>query len=147
MATIQSTFYTGVARPVFGNNFRSGSPIIFRHTHVFTTAVLAADVLELFTVPAYAQIARFRAITANVGAITATGIGLMTGTPGDTSAVRTVGTELIAAGVLNTTLESTLLQLETLGKIGDSPVSIGLDPAADITAAANKTITFEVTLF
>lgn len=147
MATYQTTLFTGVARPVFGNNFRAGSPIILRHTHVFTQTVLAADVLELFTLPAYARVAKFEIISANVGAITATGIGLMTGTPGDTVNARTVGTELIAAGVLNTTLTSTLLQLATLGKIGDSPVSIGLDPAADITAAANKTITFDVHLF
>lgn len=146
MATIQTKLFTGVARPVFGNNFRSGSPIIFRHTHVFTTAVLAADVLELFTVPAYAQFARFRAITANVGAIAGV-IGKMTGTPGDAVTARTVTDDLFASANLNGAIESTLLQLETLGKNGDAPYSIGLDPAADITAAANKTITFEVTLF
>lgn len=146
MATIQSTFYTGNARPVFGNNFRSGSPIIFRHTHVFTTAVLAADVLELFTVPAWAQFARFRALTANVGAINAI-IGKMTGTPGDAVTARTVTDDLFASAALNTAIESTLLQLATLGKNGDTPYSIGLDPASDITAAANKTLTFEVTLF
>lgn len=146
MATIQTRFFTGQGRPVLGNQFRSGSPIMIRHTHTFTTTVLAADVLELFEVPPYARLFSFRCITANVGAVNAV-IGVMTGTPGDVVAVRTVNDALIATAALNTSLTSTLLQLETLGKNGDSPYSIGLDPAGDITAAANKTITFEAVLF
>lgn len=146
MATKQTLFYTGNARPVFGNNFRSGSPIAFRHTHTFLAAVLSTDVLELFTLPAYAQINRFEMISANVGLINVN-VGLMTGTPGDAVTARTAGSELISAAAANTTLLSTLLQRTTFGKVGDSPVSVGLTPAADITAAANKTITFEVEIF
>ncbi len=146
MATKQTLFFTGVGRPVFGNNFRSGSPIVFRHTHTFLAAVLTTDVLEMFMVPAYAQIKRFEMISANIGAINAN-VGIMTGTPGDTAAVRTAGAELVSATALNTTILTTLAQRAAFGKIGDSPVSIGLTPASDITAAANKTITFEVELF
>ena len=148
MAIIQSSFFTGVGRPVIPNSDRAGDAIIFRMTHTFLLPVTTADILELFPVPQFESIHHLRVLTANVGAINGT-FALMAGTPGDTvQANRTLSaTPLINAGALNTSLDAAFADLIAVGRIGDSPVSLGMTPATNITAAANKTLTIECVLF
>jgi hypothetical protein len=148
MAIIQTALFTGMGRPGWPpTRFRVGSPIKFVHTHTFAATVESTDILELFEWPAHARFGLFTAITANVGAINVE-IGPMTGTLGDTAGSRAlVANRLITATAANTTMVSTLLQRVTVGKNGDMPLGVGLQPASNITAAANKTITFEVEFY
>lgn len=149
MATKQTTLFTGQGRVLLPNNFRAGSPVKFIHTHSFAAtaggALLSTDILELFTWPQFSRFGLFTMISASVGAINVD-VGVMTGTPGDTVTARTLGALLIDDGAANTTLVSTLLQRNTVGKNGDSPLSIGLVAASDITAGS-KTITFEAEFY
>lgn len=147
MAIIQSTLITGMGRRLIGNGFRSGSPIVLRHTHSFAgAAVTTADILELFEWPAYARFQSFRTVSTGIGGTINVDIGAMTGTLGDTTG-RAMGTPLLVDdGDVNTALTATLATLTAAGKNGDTPLGIGLVPASNITAGA-KTLTFEAVFF
>lgn len=140
MSTKQSAYFKGNARTPVPHPHRKGEVIEYLFTHTFTETVLAGDVLELFPVFPYGRIVGFDWDTENVGAINV-GIGLMTGTPGDATSVRTVGTELASAVAANAVVASKLtglLALAAIPAMGETPVSIGLAPAADITAGSTK---------
>ncbi len=143
MATVLSSLYLGanridIRRPTF-----SGMKMEMILTHTFLAQVATTDILDLFPIPAYAQLTEFEIINANLGALNLA-IGLMTGTPGDTIAARTSGTQLFAAQAAGAQAAVTLANIAALAKIGDLPVSIGVVPSVNITAAANKTLTYRI---
>lgn len=145
MATVQSAYFTGNARTTLPQPHRKGETLTVLFTHTFNTAVTTADVLELVEIPPYAQIVGFEYASANIGAINVD-IGIMSGTPGSTDASRTVGDEIVSAASIGT---AAVVGVATLGAIavnGESKVSIGLQPASNITAAANKTVTIKLTI-
>jgi hypothetical protein len=133
----QSAYFKGNARTPVPVPHRKGEVIEYLFTHTFTEAVAAADILDLFPVFPYGRIVGFDFAAENIGAINLS-IGLMSGNPGSLDSARTVGTQLINAAVSTTPLASTLTQLAALAANGETPVSIGLVPSAEITAAANK---------
>lgn len=139
MSTKQSAYFKGNARTPVPHPHRKGEVIEYLFTHTFSEAVASTDVLELFPVFPYGRIVGFDFDTENVGTI-ALDIGLMSGTPGDAASERTSGDELID-GVnadASSGKETGLAALAALAAMGETPVSIGVKPASNITAAANK---------
>jgi hypothetical protein len=149
MPVIKSRKYVGRQPVDSPTPHRKGETITEIFTHTFTTAVGTADILELMPVFSHGKIVDFEFETANVGAI-ALNIGLMTGAAGaNEPPARTCGSQLIAGVLANAASgrASTLAQMALLQNgVGDRDVSIGLVPAAPITAAANKTITIKLTI-
>jgi hypothetical protein len=148
MALIKSKMFVG-AQPVDSAvPHRSGETITVIYTHTFTAAVTAADILELYPIFAHGKIVGFEFETENVGAINLD-IGLMSGESGSNDAARTSGDELIDGVAANSASgrAATLVKLAALqGGVGDKNVSIGVKPAADITAAANKKLHIKLTI-
>ena len=140
MSTKQSAYFKGNARTPVPHPHRKGEVIEYLFTHTFTETVASTDVLELFPIFPYGRIVGFDFETENVGAINVD-IGLMSGTPGDATSVRTCGAELandVAANGAVAVKLTSLALLAALPANGETAVSIGLVPANDITAAANK---------
>ena len=139
MPTKQSKFFKGMARIPVASAHKAGDAQEYAFTHVFTEAVLTTDVLEIFPVFPNGKIVALDWDTENIGAINLN-MGFLTGTSGDTVAARTCGSELFSAVAANAAVASKLCPLLTLAPLDPSQEvrSIGLVPAADITAAANK---------
>lgn len=143
MATKQTTIFKGMARRELPSAHKAGEAQEVIITHVFNEAVNTTDVLELFALPAGCRFLSFEYAAENIGAINAN-IGFMTGVPGDNVTARTSGTELVSAGSLNTTgAEVTIATLAAIASTSDNR-SIGLVPAANITAASNKKLHLRV---
>jgi hypothetical protein len=136
MATKQSAFFKGNARSNVPVPNKAGVVCEIIVTHTFTEAVAATDVLELVPLGAGNRILSVDISSENVGAINL-GVGFMSGTPGDTDPTRTCGTQLFAAQAANTAAAMTLTNVAGLTVSNDAR-SIGVVPAAEITAAANK---------
>lgn len=143
MATKQSTYFKGNARKELPQPMQAGVACEVIVSHTFTEDVASTDVLELIPFIPFGRILSAEMITENVGAINL-GVGLMTGVPGDTTAVRTCGTQIFAAQAANAVGATTLLAMAGLAKNGDTGVSIGMVPASAITAAANKKLHLRV---
>lgn len=144
MATKQSKFFTGMARTPIPHPVKAGSPCELIFTHVFSEAVADTDVLELVTIPPGCRLTHVDFVSANLGAITFD-LGLMTGTPGDTTATRTCGAEIFDNQAAGTAAAATLANIAAIAAMGDAaPKSVGFVPSAAITAAANKTITLRL---
>lgn len=129
---------------------RSGETLTVIYTHVFTQDVNVGDVLELYPTFAHAKIVGFEFETENIGAINLN-IGLVSGEAGYQDDARTSGAELISAVAANAASgrASTLAQLSAVNAgaaARDKNFSIGLVPAANITAAANKKLHIRLTL-
>jgi len=144
MSTKQSTAFKGNARTPIPTPHKAGDAQTYLFTHVFNEAVLTTDVLELFPVFPNGKIVQFDYATENIGAINLN-IGFLTGTPGDVVSARTCGSEFFAATAANTPSEAALLTLAAVAESADVK-SIGLVPAANITAAANKKIHIRLTI-
>jgi len=142
MATKQSKFYSGNAQIPFPTPHKAGSVIEVIATLDLSAGLLAADVLELIPFHPYAKITSFD-IT-DVGSLIGTTnitIGMMSGNPGDTTSVRTVGTELINAQAAGTAVASTLAQIAAIPRNDGTAKSIGLKVSANVTAGAGKALT------
>lgn len=112
--------------------------------HVFNQSYVAAtDVIELGLLPAETQIIGATVIGAELGATTAN-IGIMTGTPGDTVGVRTVGSQLFAAtNVNNATADATLANCLSVDR-ANTHRAIGATIAANVAAGAAKKLTVKI---
>lgn len=141
MATKQSKFYAGNAQTPFPSPHQAGSVITVIASVDLSAGLLAADVLELFPFHPYAKITNFDIsdIGSLIGATNIT-IGLMSGTPGNTTEVRTVGTELINAQAAGTAVASTLAQIAALHRNDGSAKSLGLKVSANVVAGAGKVL-------
>ena len=142
MATKQSKFYSGNAQTPFPSPHKAGSVITVIATLDLSAGLLAADVVELIPFHPYAKITAFD--LTDVGTLVGTtniSVGMMSGNPGDTTAVRTVGTELINAQAAGAAAESTLAQIAAIPRNDGTAKSIGLKVSANITAGAGKAIT------
>lgn len=139
MSIKQSAYFKGNARTPVPHPHRKGEVMEYIFTHTFDEAVASTDILDLIPVFPYGKVVGFDFDTENVGAINLD-IGLMSGTPGSTDASRTVGAEFIDGVAANAASgkETALSALAALAANGETPVSIGVKPASDITAAANK---------
>ena len=135
----QTNYFRGNARTPVPLPERKGEVMEYLFTHTFNETVNTADILELFPVFAYGRITGFDFATENLGSVDLT-IGLMSGTPGSLDAARTSGSQLINAGAAGTPAATALTALAGLAAIGETPVSIGLVPSANITAGATKRI-------
>lgn len=129
---------------------RAGETLTIIYTHTFTQDVNTADVLEIYPCFAGAHIVGFEFETENVGAINLN-LGIVSGEAGVQDDARTCGNQLIAAVAANAASgrASTLAQLSALdvtANARDKNFSIGLVPAANITAAANKKLHIRLTL-
>lgn len=144
MPTKQSSAFKGNARTPIATSHKAGDAHTYLFTHTFTEAVLTTDVLEIFPIFPNGKVVAIDFATENVGAINV-GIGLMSGVSGDASSVRTCGTEFFAAAAANTPAAAALITLAAVAR-ADDVKSIGLVPAADITAAANKKIHLRITV-
>jgi len=143
MATKQSKFYAGNAQIPFNTPHKAGSVITVVGTLDLSAGLLAADVLELIPFHPYAKIVDFD--ISDVGSLIGTTnitIGMMSGTPGDTAAVRTVGSELINAQAAGTAVASTLAEIAAIPRNDGSAKSIGLKVSANVTAGAGKALHF-----
>lgn len=148
MPIVKSKKYVGMQVVDSPIPHRKGETITEIFTHTFTQAVGTGDILELFPVFAGGKIVDFEFETANIGAINLN-IGLMTGQAGSNDGGRVCGAELISAVAANaaTGKAATLAALAALqAGVGQADRSIGLVPASNITAAANKTITIKVVI-
>ena len=133
----QSQYFRGNARTPVPVPDRKGEVIEYLFTHTFSEAVNTADILELFPVFSHGRIVGFDFASENLGAITLD-FGFMSGTPGSLDATRTVDAALLNDAAAGTPAETSLTALAGIAAIGGTPVSIGLVPSANITAAANK---------
>lgn len=148
MSIIKSAKYVGIQPVDSPVPDRKGETITIVFTHTFTKDVTSADILELAPIFAYGKIVDFQFETANIGAINLQ-IGLMTGEAGSNDAGRSCGSQLINGVAANaaTGKSATLAAIAALqDAIGDTDTSIGLVPAATITAASNKTITVKLVI-
>lgn len=141
MATKQSKFYRGNARIPFNSPHKAGSVVTVIATVDLSAGLLAADVMELVPFHPYCRITAFD--ISDVGSLIGTTnitIGLMSGTPGDTTSVRTVGSELINAQAAGTAVASTLAQLAALPANDGDAKALGLKVSANVTAGAGKAL-------
>lgn len=137
MATKQTSYFKGNARTEMPTPLYAGHACEIIISHTFTENVATTDVLEIAPMQPYMRLLGAEVIGENLGAITLD-IGFLTGTPGDTTATRTCGSEIFndqAAGSVGTL---TLLAAAGIAKNGDTAKSIGLVPSAEITAGATK---------
>lgn len=133
----QSNYFRGNARTPVPVPHRKGEAIEYLFTHVFTEDVNTTDILELFPVFPNGRITGFDFASENIGTVNLT-FGLMSGNPGALDNARTSGNQLLNAAAAATPAPATLLSLAAIPKIGETPVSIGLVPSANITAGGNK---------
>jgi hypothetical protein len=139
MATKQSRFYAGNAQVPFATSHKAGSVVTVVASIDLSAGLLAADVMEILPVLPNGRIVAFD--ISDIGSLLGTtniNIGMMTGNPGDTTAVRTVGTELVSAQAAGTIYASTLAQLAAIPRNAGTPVSIGLKVSANVVAGAGK---------
>lgn len=136
MAVKRSRYTSGMSQTPVPVPNKAGVQHAILVTHTFNEAVLAADVLDLVCLGAGTRVVSMRTISENVGAINLK-VGNLTGTPGSTDAARTCGSEFFAAQAANA---EALVPLVTLANLApySADVSIGIQPAADITAGATK---------
>lgn len=141
MATKQSKFYRGNARLPFNSPHKAGSVVTALVSVDLSAGLLAADVLELMPFHPSCRITAFDIsdVGSLLGATNIT-IGVMTGTPGDTTAVRAVGNELINAAPAGTPIASTLAQLAALPANDGDAKSLGLRVSANVAAGAGKAL-------
>ena len=136
MAVKRSRYTSGMSQTPVPVPNKAGVQHTILITHTFTEAVLAADVLDLVSLGAGIRVLGLRMISENVGAINLK-VGNLTGTPGSTDAGRTCGAEFFAAQAANAEALAPLATLANLAPYSGD-VSIGIQPAADITAGATK---------
>lgn len=136
MAVKRSRFTSGMSQTPVPVPNKAGVKHTLLVTHTFTEAVDAVDVLDLVSIGPNTRIVGLRMIGENIGAINLK-VGNLTGTPGSTDAARTCGSEFFAAQAANAEATVPVLTLAGLSPYA-SDVSIGIQPAANITAAANK---------
>lgn len=141
MPTVQSAFYRGNAQTPFNTPHKAGSVITVIATVDLSAGLLAADVMELIPFHPGARITQFE--VTDVGSLIGTTnitIGMMSGTPGDISSVRTVGTELINGLAAGADRATTLAQLAAIPRNGGDARSIGLRVSSNVTAGAGKAL-------
>jgi hypothetical protein len=136
MATFQSSAAKGQAATPSAYQAGIVTTAIFEYT--FTAAyATATDVIELGILPAETQIIGATVIGTGLGATTAD-IGLMTGTPGDTVAERTVGAQLFDdTSVNNATANATLANCLAVPR-SNAHRAIGAKIAANVAAGSAK---------
>ena len=142
MATKQSRFFSGNAQTPFNTPHKAGSVVTVIATVDLSAGLLAADVLELAPVIPYGRITSFDVtdVGSLLGATNIT-IGMMSGTPGDTTSVRTVGTELINAQAAGAAIASSLAQIAAIPRNDGTAKSLGLKVSANVVAGAGKALT------
>lgn len=136
MAVKRSRYTSGMSQTPVPVPNKAGVLHTILVTHTFTEALLAVDVLDLVALGPGIRVVGLRTISENVGAINIK-VGNLTGTPGSTDAGRTCGSEYFSAQAANAEAGVPLVTLAGLAPYA-ADVSIGIQPAADITAAANK---------
>lgn len=142
MATKQSNFYAGNAQVPFNTSHKAGSVVTVMGSIDLSAGLLLTDVMEILPVLPYGRITAFDiADTGNLGTTNLT-IGMMSGNPGDTTAVRTVGTEILASAAAGTAVAATLASLIAIPRNDGTAKSIGLKVSASIAAGAGKKLHF-----
>jgi hypothetical protein len=142
MAIFQSSAAKGQAATPSAYQAGIVTTAIFEYTFTADYAT-ATDVIELGLLPADTQIVGATVIAAGLGATTAD-IGIMTGTPGDTVAARTVGAELFDdTSVNNASANATLANCLAVAR-SNAHRSIGAKVAANVAAGANKKLTVKI---
>lgn len=140
MTVLQSYAGRGLETPPTSRESGERMAGLFSFTFDKLAYNTATDQIELGVLPADAQIIGAHVIGENLGAITAN-VGIMTGTLGDPTVVRTVGTELFAAQSVNNA-EAAATKLACLA-IARSPNhrALGATLSGNVAIAANKKIT------
>lgn len=128
------------------SNYQSGVAVHQVVEYTFNASyVAAADRIELFAIPAGAQLIDVRVIFANIGAVNTT-FGIMSGDFGSTDNARTVGTQLFSAQ----TMANAEVNVNTASCLAVAPDAtrhrgVGMIPATDIAAGGTKKITLVIT--
>lgn len=143
MATKRSRYTAGMGQTPVPVPNKAGEACTIIVSHTFTEDVNSTDVLDLISLGPNTKVVYMRVISENVGAINLK-VGHMTGTPGSPDPARTCGAEYFAAQAANAAGEVPLLTLATLASVGDTPVSIGVQPAANIVAGATKKLHLQI---
>jgi hypothetical protein len=143
MSTKQSKYFKGLGRMPMATPHKAGETTIVMFTHVFTETIATTDILELIPMPVNMKLVAFDYASENIGAINLKA-GLMTGSVGDTTSVRTLGAELFAATPAATPNEAPLLAILGITP-SDTPRAIGIAPDANITAGATKKLHVRMT--
>lgn len=146
MAYRASPFFKGNSRRPMISGMHAGASATVLIAHVFDKdAVDTTDVLELYTIPAGAQIVDMVWITENLPAGNTT-MGIMSGTPGDANDARTGGSDFVNA-VAHPTVNTTVA-LTTLVAVPRSDVdrSLCFKTSANISVAANRKLHVRLTL-
>jgi hypothetical protein len=142
MAIFQSSAAKGQAATPSAYQAGIVTTAIFEYTFTADYAT-ATDVIELGLLPADTQIVGATVIAAGLGATTAD-IGIMTGTPGDTVAARTVGAELFDdTSVNNASANATLANCLAVAR-SNAHRSIGAKVAANVAAGSSKKLTVKI---
>lgn len=136
MATIRSRYTSGMSQTPVPVPNKAGVQHTILVSHTFTEAVNTTDVLDLVSLGSGIRVVGLRMISENVGAINLK-VGNMTGTPGSDDAARTCDAAFFSAQAANAEAAVPLATLAGLTPYA-SDVSIGIQPASAITAAANK---------
>lgn len=138
MALFQSKSARNAASP---NIYQAGTVGVQRLTHSLTANLGSGDVLELACLPAGCVPTRLSLMldTDATGGLTAK-VGFLSGSYGDDSAVRTIGTEFISAGALTSKalVDIPLDVLCGIARDNDRHRGIGIQPSANITMGTKK---------
>lgn len=141
MAFIQTDFakgYRQVAQPPAANSLHTVR--VFLDLSV-TGLVAAADKVELCPLPMHCRIRSATVVPAGIGAGVTADIGIMSGTPGDPDAARTVGDQIFDGVTINATAANSAdADMYALAPVAYDR-SIGMIVSADIAAGAGKSIT------
>lgn len=146
MATKQTNYFKGNARTPQPVSHKAGDSVVILATHTFAEDVATTDVLELIQYPAGMKLVAFEWNTENISTTTLN-FGIMSGAPGDATAVRTCDTALGATAAAGTQGATTLVALQAAANaVSQENRSIGFVPtAASITAGATKRLHIRAT--
>lgn len=93
MSTKQSKAFKGLGRIPQATPHKAGELTAIMFSHTFTDAVTTTDVLELVPMPANMKLVGFDYATENLGVLNLK-IGIMSGTTGNLTETRTLGSEI-----------------------------------------------------
>ena len=134
MAIIKSALTGGNARKNLHAPFTANTSTTILIEHVFTTAVTAADILELAYLPAGCRIMSLDMQTVGTGAVTAD-VGFMSGDVGSPDAARTMDAALLDDVTPTTAVSAPMLGLFAAGALAsDVPRSIGVRFSGTVAA-------------
>ena len=141
-AIFQTDYAKGILTPPRPQTY--GAVHVAKVKHVFSVTTDENDIVEMFTLPAYAQLVDWLLVPEGTMTGITADVGLMSGDPGSTATSRTSGDELFDA----IALDGGVKRATEVDGFNIAPVeydrSIGLKLSDEVAGASTKKVTLIV---